>query len=847
MILKKYQQNAVKELLIASKKILAKNKKSASLVFKSPTGSGKTVIMQEFLRDFTENTFDEKYAFLWISVNDLSAQSKKSFERNLAGSKLIFSELSDVKNQILQENEVLFINWEKIRTIDNKTWEWKVLAMKDNETGENLPNYLENTHNANIKIILIVDESHRSLDTQRAQELIQNYIKPALQIEVSATPDSADYDEKIEVDITDVIEEWMIKKEVLINPELKDSYKNEKNIDIDEFILAKAIEKQELLQNIYNEKNTNIKPLLLVQLPSEAKATSELDRTKLKRTIEILNAKFNKNFENKKLAIWLSDDKTNRDLIDLPDSPVEILIFKQAIATGWDCPRAQILVMFRDIKTPTFEIQTIGRILRMPKARHYDDENLNRAYIFTDLEKAEISIWETAKNLIKIKNSFRREDIFKKFYLNSFYKSRENYGDIGYSFYDILAKTLIDEINWSQEILHQMKNLELLAEKIDISGDDIKNNILSDWKMLVDIDEKSGEKIFSNINFEAKTSEELVKLSFDNFARNEVGPQFTNIARSYKSIIEALYFAFDNYFFGKKKQKFYYQKIVLNNKDFFVNLLNKAKENYLPVRKQEILQKWEKVEKVFQWQIPKFLQFTEKAEERDYVKNIFEPCFIEEDSLQEKYFMEQFLEKSEIVDFWFKNGTNSEIFFAIPYENDAWEKRSFYPDFIVYFKNWTIWIFDTKSGFTLVEWKNKAKWLEKFIRENIKNWKKIVGWLIECIHSENTDYFTFRINKTSDFNVNNRIDFDIFNNDFVLNYKFENFSDFSPNYKNDLEKIIDEKEEELEKLQESYKIFLAEQKNSWDFDFVKRKEILWEIKKIEKNIWNLKKQAIKMI
>ena len=73
--------------------------------------------------------------------------------------------------------------------------------------------------------------------------------------------------------------------------------------------------------------------------------------------------------------------------------------------------------------------------------------------------------------------------------------------------------------------------------------------------MLVDIDEKSGEKIFSNINFEAKTSEELVKLSFDNFARNEVGPQFTNIARSYKSIIEALYFAFDNYFFGKKKQK----------------------------------------------------------------------------------------------------------------------------------------------------------------------------------------------------------------------------------------------------------------------------------------------------
>jgi hypothetical protein len=33
------------------------------------------------------------------------------------------------------------------------------------------------------------------------------------------------------------------------------------------------------------------------------------------------------------LAIWLSKDKTNKELIDIEDSPVEVLIFKQAIAT----------------------------------------------------------------------------------------------------------------------------------------------------------------------------------------------------------------------------------------------------------------------------------------------------------------------------------------------------------------------------------------------------------------------------------------------------------------------------------------------------------------------------------
>jgi type III restriction enzyme len=50
---------------------------------------------------------------------------------------------------------------------------------------------------------------------------------------------------------------------------------------------------------------------------------------------------------------------------------VSFLLFKQAAATGWDCPRASVLVMFREIKNPTFAIQTVGRILRMPFGTHF--------------------------------------------------------------------------------------------------------------------------------------------------------------------------------------------------------------------------------------------------------------------------------------------------------------------------------------------------------------------------------------------------------------------------------------------------------------------------------------------
>ena len=69
------------------------------------------------------------------------------------------------------------------------------------------------------------------------------------------------------------------------------------------------------------------------------------------------------------LAVWLSDRHENLEGIDSNRAaPSTAVIIKQAVATGWDCPRAQILVKLRDNMDETFEIQTIGRIRRMPEA-----------------------------------------------------------------------------------------------------------------------------------------------------------------------------------------------------------------------------------------------------------------------------------------------------------------------------------------------------------------------------------------------------------------------------------------------------------------------------------------------
>lgn len=441
MLLKNYQEKRVQELISTTLRLVSESG-SKSIVFKAPTGSGKTVMMQEYLRRLADTPMSQEYAFVWISVNDLSRQSKKSFEKNLAGSALHFSELSDITDRELKKNEILFINWESIKSVDRTTGEWKVLAMKDNERDENLPAYLSNTHDAGRGIILIVDESHRSLATPKAQELIMNYIKPKIQIEVSATPDSADYDAKIETKIEEVIEAGMIKKEVVINPGLSDVRDVS---ETDKFVIDEALKKSLELRNTYESIGSPVHPLVLIQLPSESKSTTELDKTKLTRTIQLLDREFGINFANKKLAIWLSEDKQNLEDIEKYDSPIEVLIFKQAIATGWDCPRAQILVMFREIGSVTFEIQTVGRILRMPELKHYEENSLNIAYVYTDLERANIGIHELAKNLIKDKFAKRKDD-YRDIQLPSEYLRRTEYNDLGYSFYGILTDIFLSTI-----------------------------------------------------------------------------------------------------------------------------------------------------------------------------------------------------------------------------------------------------------------------------------------------------------------------------------------------------------------------------------------------------------------
>ncbi len=115
MDLKTYQNTAVNQLLEKSKKLLSYDAEKR-LVFKAPTGSGKTIIMAEFLKRLV-NDPELKYppSFIWTAPRQLHNQSYEKLEKYYQDSRALFcSFFEELDDTMIHENEILFFNWESI-------------------------------------------------------------------------------------------------------------------------------------------------------------------------------------------------------------------------------------------------------------------------------------------------------------------------------------------------------------------------------------------------------------------------------------------------------------------------------------------------------------------------------------------------------------------------------------------------------------------------------------------------------------------------------------------------------------------------------------------------------------
>ena len=94
-------------------------------------------------------------------------------------------------------------------------------------------------------------------------------INPAVELRISATPKTLHPDEKVKVYRQDVIAAEMIKKEVVLNPDIELDFSEERTLN--ENLIKAALAKRNQLAELYQELGVKINPLLLIQLPNDVK------------------------------------------------------------------------------------------------------------------------------------------------------------------------------------------------------------------------------------------------------------------------------------------------------------------------------------------------------------------------------------------------------------------------------------------------------------------------------------------------------------------------------------------------------------------------------------------------
>lgn len=138
----------------------------------------------------------------------------------------------------------------------------------------------------------------------------------------------------------------MIKKEVVLNPDIELDFSEERTLN--ENLIKAALAKRNQLAELYQELGVKINPLLLIQLPNDVKETmTSEDQAITEQVKTYLEAICGITAENGLLAVWLANEKENLAGLERPDNMTQVLLFKEAIALGWDCPRAAVLLIFR--------------------------------------------------------------------------------------------------------------------------------------------------------------------------------------------------------------------------------------------------------------------------------------------------------------------------------------------------------------------------------------------------------------------------------------------------------------------------------------------------------------------
>lgn len=755
--LKNYQRDAVDEL----KRYIqlgfdSKNRKE--VVFKAPTGSGKTFMAASLLEELAGDHSDKNFCILWAcpGKGELHKQSHDAVKTYLGGNPVcsLLEEDFFGSRKFIKNKEIVFINWEKLIQKDKGTGSWANNLMKEQE-GMNFIDVIDQTKKNGTKVVLVVDESHVGSSAKtRIQEFINTIIIPNILLEMSATPLNDHID--VEVNPEDVIKEGMIKEDVIVNEGIKKDDKSLVEKDSELLILEKGFEKREEIVKKYAELNINVNPLVLIQIPNvdegEAKKLVIKDFLRDKGITEA----------NGKLKLWCDNhDPFDKKEIRKNNDITEYLIFKTAVATGWDCPRAHILVKFREGKSETFETQTIGRILRTAEAKSYDDSLLDNAYIFTNIWTFETKQDTYNPNKIKtewakMRDGYNQLRVWAQTKLKSFYRSRqEDYNSADSRFGEYLFNSFMKRMSLTEEdrknvLFDDPERLEDAGLKLEANTGDV---VLEETNL--GMQNIAEERTITGNAVDVQMSENDVQVQYNAIIRDNLnGLAYVRSKSPINTAIMDVLSTFIKGFTRSEKVKKYMQ-IVVNNRDLFAEVLSEATAEF---RRMLSINAGKKGVR-YDFKIEESRAYSSETHTTLLgMKSLYSPLFVLKNASGQVNYLEknflQYLDTQNAVEWYWENGSElMRINFGISYNNGM---NTFQPDFIIKFKDGSVGIFDTKPNdeTNLADTTVKNEALRDYLNDINQNRgydPKVVGGIV-C--QSGTQFYLFEGRDYHDYNSN---------------------------------------------------------------------------------------------
>lgn len=379
----------------------------------APTGSGKTIIMSSLIEDifYGSEQFTEQpeAIFVWLSDSpQLNEQSKQKIE--LKADKIRMDQcvvISDeaFDREILEDGHIYFLNTQKLGKAAN-------LSRHSDTRQYTIWETIENTARKKAdRLYFIIDEAHRGMQGRQAgtaTSIMQRFIKGSSEQNLSPIPviigmsATAERFNSLVGRATNstlhkvVISPAQVRQSGLLKDRIVITYPEDPSKHGDMAVLQAATDEwqdkcKHWYQYTYEQHYPNVNPVFVIQVC--AGSGNKVSDTDLDDVIAKIEERMGDSFkENEVVHTFGSTGTLTIHGLTVPhiepseiaeDRRIRVVLFKENLSTGWDCPRAETMMSFQRAEDATYIAQLLGRMVRTPLQCHVlVDDSLNDVRLF---------------------------------------------------------------------------------------------------------------------------------------------------------------------------------------------------------------------------------------------------------------------------------------------------------------------------------------------------------------------------------------------------------------------------------------------------------------------------------